>query len=61
MGARMKPILGALVTAYVIFLLGLTYFFGPDQCQRYARRRDDAALGLFGGRIRGFSFSSTIG
>ncbi len=29
MGARMKPILGALVTAYVIFFLGLTYFFGP--------------------------------
>ena len=29
MSARLKPLLGALVTAYVIFLLGLMYFFGP--------------------------------
>ena len=29
MGARMKPILGALVTAYVIFYLGVTYALGP--------------------------------
>ena len=29
MNARLKPLLGALVTAYVIFLVGSTYFFGP--------------------------------
>ena len=29
MSERMKPILGALVTAYIVFYLGLTYFFGP--------------------------------
>ena len=29
MSERMKPILGALVTAYIIFYLGVTYFFGP--------------------------------
>ena len=29
MSERMKPILGALVTAYVFFYLGTMYFFGP--------------------------------
>ncbi len=29
MSARLKPLLGAMDTAYVIFLLGLMYFFGP--------------------------------
>ena len=29
MGDRMKPILGALVAAYVINFAGVTYFFGP--------------------------------
>ena len=29
MSERMKPILGALVTAYIVFYLGTTYFFGP--------------------------------
>ena len=29
MSERMKPILGALVTAYIIFYLSVTYFFGP--------------------------------
>ena len=29
MSERMKPILGALVAAYIIFYLGITYFFGP--------------------------------
>ena len=29
MSERMKPLLGALVTAYIIFYLGVTYFFGP--------------------------------
>ena len=29
MSERMKPILGALVAAYIIFYLGVTYFFGP--------------------------------
>ena len=29
MSARLKPLLGALVTAYIIFFLGVTYFFGP--------------------------------
>ncbi len=29
MSARMKPLLGALVTAYIIFYVGTTYFFGP--------------------------------
>lgn len=29
MSERMKPILGALVTSYIIFYLGVTYFFGP--------------------------------
>ena len=29
MSARMKPLLGALVTAYVVFYLGNTYFFAP--------------------------------
>ena len=29
MSARMKPIIGAFVTAYIIFFLGTTYFFGP--------------------------------
>ncbi len=29
MSERMKPILGALVAAYLVFYLGNTYFFGP--------------------------------
>ena len=29
MSERMKPILGALVTAYIVFYLTTTYFFGP--------------------------------
>ena len=29
MSERMKPIIGALVTAYIIFFIGVTYFFGP--------------------------------
>ena len=29
MSARLKPLLGALITAYIIFFLGVTYFFGP--------------------------------
>ena len=29
MSARLKPIIGALITAYIIFLVGLAYFFGP--------------------------------
>ena len=29
MSERMKPILGALVTAYIVFYLGTTYFFSP--------------------------------
>lgn len=29
MSARMKPLLGALIAAYVIFFIGITYFFGP--------------------------------
>ncbi|MCH7565190.1 MAG: hypothetical protein IH968_15365 [Gemmatimonadetes bacterium] len=29
MSARLKPLLGALITAYTIFFVGVTYFFGP--------------------------------
>ena len=29
MSERMKPILGALVTAYIVFYLSITYVFGP--------------------------------
>ena len=29
MSERMKPILSALVVGYVVFLGGVTYFFGP--------------------------------
>jgi hypothetical protein len=29
MSERIKPILGALVTSYVVFYVGITYFFGP--------------------------------
>ena len=29
MSERMKPILGALVTAYIVFYLSITYLFGP--------------------------------
>ncbi len=29
MSARLKPLLGALIAAYIIFYLGVTYFFGP--------------------------------
>ena len=29
MSERMKPILGALVTAYIVFYVSVTYFFGP--------------------------------
>ncbi|GMR13859.1 MAG: hypothetical protein BMS9Abin29_2083 [Gemmatimonadota bacterium] len=29
MSARLKPLLGALITVYVVFFVGVTYFFGP--------------------------------
>lgn len=29
MSARLKPLLGALITAYILFFVGVTYFFGP--------------------------------
>ncbi len=29
MSARLKPLLGALITAYIVFFVGVTYFFGP--------------------------------